>query len=231
MKKAIPPLTLIIALAGILQLAAPVTAQQPDQPTGTGKPPIVVTAVEPNAPDPGAARIEINGSFEAEPPDAGWTLDEQSLITEGPFWAWDGDHAMTQGWRVNEHAVAVHELEGIDWGQFDEPIWLHSCVKVRTDHIFTDEVWDVCEGALFSDAGQHIAWLWQYSNLDAGPVPEWQCNWYVIENLTLWGDRVDFVLASDNDGSQVTSCTYDGMAFYGTGRHKTFLPLVQVWRY
>lgn len=226
MKTAIPLLTLVTLMVGIM--AVPSAAQQTPRSLVVEQvevgPPIIVTDMGPNTPGPGAVPIRFNGSFDDDPADRDWILDSRSIIRDEP--RIDGTHSMRQGWQENEHALAINLLSDVDFSQYAEPIWLHICVQMATDHMFTDLAWDVCSGGLYSNSGQFIAALWEFSNLDVQMPPEWVCHWYRIENLTLWGNNVNLVLASDNDPIWITSCTYDAMIFYGRGRYRSFVTTV-----
>jgi len=186
---------------------------------------IVWAAADAPAIPPNAVQILYNGNFEADPPYDGWSFsDEYSRVTEDGYLS---DYALGQGFSYESGiTTATHHL-GIDFSNYDEPIWLRRCHRVFTWELTPNIQFDVGEGSFYTKTGMSVAYMWRLSNLD-NSQGWWEsnCITYELHGLTAWGDQLDLVLAASNSSDSPTTFYYDNIEIWAVPGFRTFLPMV-----
>jgi len=213
MKRAV---VLIVVAVFLLSIAGVAGA------TDTPRPPVQVSTV---SVIPANAMTILYEDFEG-PIDDRWTFtDQYSGIAPGGY---DSEHALGQGFSPDTLTYAIHNLEGIDFSNYAEPIWLQICYQVFSEEWNVDPtVNDVGEGSFYTNEGMSVAWLWQLTNLDhSGGWYEENCPVYRVEGLTTWADGLDFVFGASNSAERPTTFFYDRWRILGVPRYKTFIPLL-----
>jgi hypothetical protein len=186
---------------------------------------IVWTAATADAPaiPPNAVQI-LDEDFESG--EGGWSFsDEYSYITEDGYLS---DHALGQGFSYESGiTTATHHLAGIDFSNYDEPVWLKRCHRVFTWELTPNIQFDVGEGSFYTKTGMSVAYMWRLSNLD-NSQGWWEsnCITYELHGLTAWGDQLDLVLSAFNSDDSPTTFYYDNIEIWAVPKFRVFLPIV-----